>query len=178
MVEQLVQDVGFAEGHGLDHRVVLAALAFHHVGGQGPGGTNETENSSLVTNALAQTTQHLSHEGHRLGGVQRAQGIHLGHAPDRIADLGAFALDDVEIDPHARQGCEDVGEQDHAVGLEGVERLHRDLVGEIRVFGPLSEAGVLVPQVPVDLHVATGLAHHPHRRTLHRFTARSTQEQG
>ena len=178
VVEQLVQDLGFAEGHGLDHRVVLAALALHHVGSQGPGGTNESEDSCFVANALAETTQHLAHKGHRLGGVQRAQSIHLGHAPDWITDLGAFALDDVEIDSHPRQGREDVGEQDHAIGLEGVKRLHRDLIGEIRVFGTLTEAGVLVPQVPVDLHVATGLAHHPHRRTLHRFTARSTQEQG
>ena len=64
VVEQLVQDLGFAEGHGLDHRVVLAALALHHVGSQGPGGTNESEDSCFVANALAETTQHLTHKRH------------------------------------------------------------------------------------------------------------------
>jgi hypothetical protein len=51
-----------------------------------------------------------------------------------------LALDDVEIDPHAGQRREDVGEQDHAIGLEGVEGLHRDLVGEIGVFANAPES--------------------------------------
>jgi hypothetical protein len=59
-------------------------------------------------------------------------------------DQGALALDDVEVDPHARQGREDVGEQDHAVGLEGAEGLHRDLIGEIGVLRALAEAGMAV----------------------------------
>ena len=175
MIQQLVQDLGFAEGHGLDHRVVLAALAFNDIGGQGPGSADETQDGGLIAHALAQATQHLTDEGHGLGGVQGSQCLHLGHRADRVLDLGALALDDVEVNAHAGQGRQDVREQDHAVGLEGVERLHRDLVGEIRVLRALAEAGVFVAQVAVDLHVPAGLAHHPDRWTLHLLTTGGSQ---
>ena len=178
VVEQFVQQLRLAEGHGLDHRVVLAAFAFHHVGSQGPGCTDEAQHGGFIANALAQTTQHLTDEGHGGGGIQGAQGVHLIHGADRITDLRPLALDDVEIDAHPRQRREDVGKQNHAIGFEGVKRLHGDLVGEIRVLGAFAEAGVLVAQIPVDLHVTPGLTHHPHGRTLHRFTAGCTQKQG
>ena len=178
VVEQLVQQLRLAEGHRLDHRIVLAALAFHHVGGQGPRGAYKTQHGGLVAHAAAQPAEHLTHKRHGFSGHQRPQGFHLGQAADRVVDLRALAFDDVEINPHAGQRREDVGEQDHAVGLEGVERLHRDLIGEIRVLGALAEGGVLIAQVAVDLHVPAGLAHHPDRRTLHLLSTGGAQQQG
>ena len=178
VIEQLVQQGRFLKGHGLDHGVVLAALALHHVSGQGPGGADEAKNSGLVAHALTQTTQHFTHKGHRFSRVQRMQGIHLGHAPDRLTDLRTLAFDDVEVDAHPRQGGEDVGKEDHAIGLEGVEGLHRDLIGEIRVLRPFPEARIPVTQIPVDLHVTPCLTHHPDRGTLDRFSAGCAQQQG
>ena len=167
MIQQLVEDLRLLERHGLDHGVVLAALAFNDVGRERPRGTDEAENSCFIADALTETAQHLTHKGHRLGWIEGTQGIDLSHAADRIADLRALAFDDVEINAHPRKRSEDVREQDHAVRLEGVEGLHRDLIGEIRVLGAFAEAGVLVAKIPVDLHVTTGLTHHPHGWTLH-----------
>jgi len=99
-------------------------------------------------------------------------------APDRWFDDRPLALHDVEVDPQAGEGGEDVGKEDHAIGVEGVERLHGDLVGEIGVFGALPEAWVPIPKVAIHLHVAAGLTHHPHRWPLHRFPAGGTQQEG
>ena len=178
VVEQLVQQLRLAEGHGLDHRIVLAALAFHHIGGQGPRSAHKTQHRGVVANAAAQPAEHLANKWHGFSGHQRPQGFHLGQVADRIVDLGALAFDDVEINPHAGQRREDVGEQNHAVGLEGVVGLHRDLVGEIWVLRAFAEGGVFIPQIPVDLHVPAGLTHHPDRRTLHLLPTGGAQQQG
>ena len=108
MIEKLVQQRRFLEGHGLDHGVVFAALALHHVHGQSPGSANKAQHGCLIAHALTQATQNFTHKGHRFSWVQWTQGLYLSHGADRVTDLGALALDDVEINPHARQGREDV----------------------------------------------------------------------
>ena len=177
MIKQFVQQFRLTEGHGLDHRIVLAALAFHHVGSQGPWSTNEAQHSGFVADALAQATQHFADEGHGFAWIQRAQCVDLIDVANRLTDLRALAFNDVEVDAHAGQRCEDVGEENHAIRLESSEGLHRDLIGEIRVLGAFAKAGVLISQVAVDLHIPAGLTHHPDRRTLHRFTTGCTQQQ-
>ena len=178
MGQQLVQQGGLLEGHRLDHGVVLGAFALHRVGGQGPGGADKAEHGGLVADIAAQAAEHFTHKRQGLGRIQGPQGIHLGLGADGGLDDRTATFDDVEVDAHARQGREDVGKEDHAIGLEGVEGLHRDLIGEIRVLGAFAEARVPVAQVPVDLHVTTGLAHHPDRRTLHLLTSGGAQQQG
>ena len=173
-----MQQFWFPEGHGLDHGVVFTALAFHHVGSQGPWCANEAKHCCLVADAFSQSLKHRSNEWHRFSGIQRSKRIDLFHGSDWIANLRPLALDDVEINPHARQGREDVRKQDHPIRFEGTEGLHRDLIGEVWIFRTFTKTGIFVSKVPVDLHVPACLAHHPHGRTLHRFATCGTQQQG
>ena len=124
MVQQLVQQLRLAEGHGLDHRVVLTAFAFHHVGSQGPRRSHKSEHGGLIADAAAKPSKHLANKWHGFSGHQRPEGFDLSQVADRVTDLRPLAFDDVEINPHARQWSEDVREEDHAIGLEGLKRLH------------------------------------------------------
>ena len=119
-----MQEFRLSERHGLDHRVIFAAFALHHVGSQGPWGTNETQNGGLITDGFAKTTQHLTNKGHGFSWVQRTQSFHLLHRTNRVSYLGTLAFDDVEINSHPWKRGEDVGEEDHSIGLEGLEGLH------------------------------------------------------
>ena len=103
-----MQQLRFAEGHRFDHGVVLAAFAFHHIGGQGPGGTHKAEYGSFIANRLTQAAKYLAHKRHRLGRLQGPQCLYLGEVADWVLDQGPLALNDVEVDPHPRQGREDV----------------------------------------------------------------------
>jgi hypothetical protein len=175
VAQQLVQQRRLPEGHRLDHRIGLGAFALHRIGGQGPGGTHEAEHRGSIAHIGPQAAQHLAHEGQCFGRVEGPQRIHLGLAADGGFDDRPLALDDVEVDPHARQRREDVGEEDHAIGLEGVKGLHRDLIGEIGVFRTLTEARMAIAQVAIHLHITACLAHHPHRRPLHLLTSGGAQ---
>ena len=97
-----MQQLRFAEGHRLNHGVVLAAFALHHIGGQGPGGTHKAEYSSFIANRLTQTAEHLTHNRHALGRLQGSQSLYLGKVADWVLDQGPLALNDVEVDPHTR----------------------------------------------------------------------------
>ena len=134
MAQQLVQHRWLLERHGLDDGVVLGALAFHGIGSQGPGGPHKSQNGGLVAHIGPQPAEHFTHKGKGSGWIEGPQGIHLGLGADGGLDDRALALDDVEVDSHPWQGGENVGKQNHAIGLEGVEGLHRDLIGEIGIF--------------------------------------------
>mgnify|MGYP000179471320 CR=1 FL=1 len=107
------------------------------------------------------------------------QDINLALLPKTLFTTGyryTKYYDDVEVDAHARQGREDVGEEDHAIGLERLEGLHRDLVGEIGVLRAFAETGMAIAQVAIHLHVAAGLAHDPDRGTVNGFTPQGAQK--
>ena len=57
-------------------------------------------------------------------------------------------------------------------GADVIEEVKAELVRICR------EAGVTVAQVAIHLHVAPGLAHHPHGRPLHLLTSGGAQQQG
>ena len=87
--------------------------------------------------------------------------IHLGLGANRRINDRPLALHNVEGDPHASEGGQNVGEHDHPIGAKSPPRLEGDLNGQIRILGAIAERRVFFTQVPIDLHVSTRLAHHP-----------------
>lgn len=65
-----------------------------------------------------------------------------------VGNDGALALDHVKLNAHARQGREDIREEDDAVGAESTQWLKRQLNGDFGSLGAHAE-GVLV-RVPRD----------------------------
>ena len=85
--------------------------------------------------------------------------------PDRRRELRA-SLVELHLDPHRREGDEDVGEEDDAVHPEAPEGLHRDLDGR-RHVGAEVEEGEALAHLAVLGEVAAGLAHEPDGRQVH-----------
>ena len=108
VIEQFVQELWLLEGHLFDDGIVLAAFPFHDIRRQRPRCANKAKDGGLIANAAAQAPKHLADKGHALLGLQRSQCFHLTEAPDWITNLRAFALNNVELDPHSREWSQDV----------------------------------------------------------------------
>ena len=99
------------------------------------------------------------------GRVEAAERLDLRGRPDRRRELRA-SLVELHLDPHRREGDQDVGEEDDAVHPEAPEGLHRDLDGR-RDVGAEVEEGETLPHLAVLGEVAAGLAHEPDGRKVH-----------
>ena len=108
VVEQLMEECWLLEGHLFDDRIIFAAFPLHDVGRQGPWRTDKTKDSGLIANAAAQAFQHLAHKRHAFLRLQRPKRFYLTQAPNRITNLGAFALNDVELDSHSWEWGQDI----------------------------------------------------------------------
>ena len=71
----------------------------------------------------------------------------------RVVDDRALALGELEVETHAREADEDVREHDRRVDADEIDRLQRDLDGELGRAAHLEEA-VLRADLAVLLHVA------------------------
>ena len=85
-------------------------------------------------------------------------------------DRRPFTFDEIEIEPHGREGQQQIGEQDCGVDLDGIDRLQRDRDSQFRLRDYLEQA-VTLPQRPVLRHVTSGLAHEPNRSAVDRLAA-------
>jgi hypothetical protein len=162
--------------HLLNLEVRRRRAALDAVGGHRVRRADEAEHRRLAVDLAAQRAERLADKGARGVGVDQVHRVDGGLRADR-RHLRPRLLEDVEVDAHPRQRRQDVGEEDDAVGLVRVPRLQRDLGRHLGDLGALAEGGVLLAQVAVHLHVPPRLAHHPHRRPLHRLAARRAEQQ-
>mmetsp|Transcript_40778 Transcript_40778/g.96550 ORF Transcript_40778/g.96550 Transcript_40778/m.96550 type:complete len:360 (-) Transcript_40778:76-1155(-) len=171
VLQERVDDLRVVKHHLLRVEHVLVRLALDRVGGEGEGRSDEPQQRRFALHLLAEGGEDRLQEWHRLlRVVDRRQGLHLVHGTDGREDLGAGALDDVELDAHRGQRRQDVREHDHPIGAERAERLQRQLDRDLRRLGPVAER-VLFAIRPEFLHVTPRLPHQPHRRPVHLLAA-------
>ena len=157
---------------------VAVASPLHGVRRERPGRAHEAEHRALALDLSPQRAQDLAHEGQRrVGVVQGLERLDRVHRANGALDDRALTFDDVELDAHRGQGGEDVGEHDHAVGLERAPRLHGELDGDLGRLRAVPET-VLVGVLAELRHVPASLAHQPHRRALDLFAARGAEQDG
>src|SRR5690606_19036272 len=85
------------------------------------------------------------------------------------------AFEEFELQPHAYQRWQNVGEDNGCIKVKGVDRLQRNLRGQIWRADNLQN-GVLAAQFSVFTHVATRLAHKPDGRMRYRKAMARSQE--
>ncbi len=88
----------------------------------------------------------------------------------RLGDVRALARREAQPQPQRLEGKQDVGEQDRRIHAEALDRLERHLSGQLGSVTEI-EDGVLLAQLAVLWHVASGLPHEPHRRDVGAFPA-------
>ena len=94
---------------------------------------------------------------------------------DGLVDHGALALRELERRAHRLERQQDVREEDRRVDPEA-QRLQRDLHGQLRRLAELEQRARLA-QLAVLGHVAPGLPHEPHGRSLDGLAPAGAQEE-
>mmetsp|Transcript_12003 Transcript_12003/g.30811 ORF Transcript_12003/g.30811 Transcript_12003/m.30811 type:complete len:222 (+) Transcript_12003:395-1060(+) len=159
MIQKRVQHLGIVHHHGLGDPAILLSFALHCICRKCPGGANKPDKRSFVVNGRANGGQNLLDKRQRgLGVIHGLEGPDIVHAPHRVHDSRALALNDVKLDAHRRQGSKDVGEKDDSVSAKCPPGLQRELDGDVGRLGAVTE-GVLVGVLAELSHVAAGLAH-------------------
>ena len=177
LAQDRLENLGLRHGHGLDRLVRGGAAALDDVGGEGPGRADESEHRGLVAHLLAKRGERLPDEGEHVE-VEVVHHLEPLGVADGLVEDGPLVVVNLEGDADRGQRGEDVGEEDHAVGLERPERLEGDLDDEVGVLGALAERGNLHGEVAVLLHVPASLAHHPGGWAVHGEALRGAHEPG
>ena len=169
-LQDAVHQVGAAVHEALHMAIVVAAGPLDHVAGQGPGAAGKTDQRHAA--APIGQCQDLADGGHRVEHI--AQLVHVGHRQTghigllthRLGKPRAFAGRKAQAQAHGVGHRENVGEQDGRVQRIAVQRLQRDLGGEVGAGGQAHEAAGPCTGGVVFGQIAAGLAHQPHRRVV------------
>ena len=91
---------------------------------------------------------------------ERPQAIDVARQPHRVLDAGSLTLDEVELQPHRREGQKQIGKKDRGVEVDDFEGLERDGDGELRIRAEFEER-VFFAERSILRKVAAGLSHQP-----------------
>ena len=94
----------------------------------------------------------------------------------RLLMRGPSPVGERQLETHADERRQDVGEDDGGVEPKGANGLQRHLGGELGRANDVEDA-VLLAQGPVLRHVAPRLAHEPDRRAFDGKPAAGSQEE-
>ena len=112
----------------------------------------------------------LEHERHRLLWIRDAQALHIRERPDGLLDDRAYALDELDLDPHPKHRQNDVREHDRRVDPVDAHRLERHLSAQLGLTADL-EQPVALANLPVARKRPASLAHEPDGRPFDRLEA-------
>ena len=110
-----------------------------------------------LLNGLADVVQIV-----RVGDGER---IDIVGGADGIIDVRAFAGQELQLQAHGLDRQQQVGENDGRVDIQKFHRLQGDLSSQVGPFADLQDTG-LGADIPVLLHVASGLPHEPDRPNI------------
>jgi hypothetical protein len=91
----------------LGAEIVLRGPALDRVGGERERRAAETDQRNAPLELAPQQPDRLEHMSERLG-LERRQARDIGRRPDRIGNRRSLALDEVELEPHRREGQQQV----------------------------------------------------------------------
>ena len=172
---QLVPRLGLRVHESLRRGVGGRRSAFDRVRGQRERRAAETDQRDPAGQLAAHQPDRFEHMPESLARLEVAQPRHIAGGANRLRDCRPFALDEIEVEPHRREGQQQVGEQDRGVHVKGIDRLQRHLDRHVGARDDLEQC-VALAQRPVLGHIPAGLAHEPHRRPIHRLTAAGAQK--
>ncbi len=155
---------------------IARALALDHIGRQGPRTAGEADQRYLPVQLATDQAHRIHHVAQFLLRVRHREVLDRLQRADRLAKPRALAGLEVQPQPHRIRDSQDVGEQDRGVQREPAQWLHGDFAGQLRVLAKAHEAAGLGTGLAVFRQIATGLAHDPDRRTVHRLAQLGPQE--
>ena len=151
--------------------------AFDGVRREGERRAREADERDAAVERLLNLLDRDEHVRERLARLERVDARDVGFGLDRVFDRRPFALDEVEADAHRLERQQQIGKEDRRVHFDPADRLQRDLGGQIGRSTEV-EQRVALAQGAVLAHVASGLAHEPHRGGIDRLAPARFEESG
>ncbi len=109
---------------GFDLGVIFGAAAFYGVAGQGERRARKANQGNAARGQFGGDQFNRCQSGsHRFGGGRGSQNVNVVGAGDGVVDDGTFSLDEFQLQPHADQGGQDVGEDDGGIQVKGINGL-------------------------------------------------------
>ena len=174
-VREPVPRLGLAVHQGLGSRVVARRAALDGVRGEGEGGPREPDEGHAAGELHAQQADGVEHVAESLAGFEDPEPVDAFDRPHRRIDDRPLALLEPEGDAQRIEREQQVREEDGGVDLDGVDRLQGHLGRELGLAADIEQA-VAFAQRAVGAHVASRLAHEPHRRGVDRLAAACPEE--
>ncbi len=159
----------------LRRRVVRRRPAFDRIGGQRERRAAEADERNPAGERRPEQPDGRQHVRQAVTRLDDADAIDVGRVPNRRRDGRPFPLDEIEGEPHRREGQQEVGKQDRRVDVDRLDGLQRDGHGELRLAADL-EQGIAFAQRAVLRHVSPRLAHEPDRRGIDGLSSAGAQE--
>ena len=124
----------------LGAEIVRRRPAFDRVGRQRERRAAEPDQRHASFELAAQEPDRLEHVRRAPRAARTSSGASTS-AADRMGfvDRRAFAFDEIELEAHRREGEQQVGEEDRGVDVDDVDRLQRDVDGELRLAAELEQ---------------------------------------
>src|SRR6266545_3243501 len=174
--EELANDVGeFAqqqvpgvwclvhEGLGLRKRAARAAL--DRVARQSEGGAGESDERHVGRQRAARQPNRLQNVPELRVDVERGETFDIGGVADRTVDVRSLSRLEAQTETQRLEREQDVGEYDRRIDAETLDRLERDLGGELGTATEI-EDGMALTELAVLRHVAPRLPHEPDWRDV------------
>ena len=175
-IQHPVHQVGAVIHHRLDFAEMLRALAFHHVGRQRPGAAGKANQRHAAVQCRtdgAHPIHDITQFFFRIGRGQFGD-VRLG--ADRALEMRAFALREIQPQPHGVRHGQDVGKQNGRVQRETLQRLQGHFTGQFRIFAQRQKTARLGAGGAVFGQITARLAHQPDGRGVHRLTPQGAQQ--
>ena len=165
--DQLGEQLRLAIGHAAGGGEVAAAMALHHVAGDGPGAAGEADQRDLLGMRVERGADqpHGLHDGRGIAGADgRGRARRSPRRCGRGSSCGPSPSAKRSGWPMAQGTMRMSENRIAAIHAVAADRLQRDLGRQLRVGAERDEVAGLGPDLAVFRQVAAGLAHQPHRR--------------
>ncbi|EXI84795.1 MAG: hypothetical protein AW12_02384 [Candidatus Accumulibacter sp. BA-94] len=174
--QDVMQQVRPIVEHALDPAVIGARRALDHVAGQGVGAPGKADKWHRAVQRAPDLGHGIHHVAQVVPGVRCAEVANRPLLAQRALEARAFAVGEVEAEPHRIRDGEDVGKEDRRVELVAGKRLQGHLTGQAGILAQLHEAARARARLAILGQIATGLAHQPDRRVGGRLLEQGAQE--
>ena len=121
--QDVMQQIGPVEEHGLDGAKIAGSATFDHVAGQGEGAAGKADQGHRAIQGAADFGHGIHHIAQMVVGVRRDQLADFGFFAQRAFKFRPFAFDEIQSQSHGIGHGEYVGKQDGGIQLVACQRL-------------------------------------------------------
>ena len=161
----MVQQVRARIHHGFDRAKIAGAAALHHIAGDGVRTAGKADQRDAAIERFANLRHRVKHIL-QFRHVRHFEALYGDFILQWAVEFRPLIFHEAQTQPHRVRYGQNVGEQNRRVQVIAVNRLNRDLGGQIGILRQLHEAAGLRARGAVFWQITSRLAHQPNRRVF------------